>query len=203
MNNRKHTFDKFRKNQNESTLNEIRFALKILQNAEFKNITTLSKAVAKIINEIRSNQTDNKTSTSDISDVTLRRNNDYRYLLNIKLFNNATSSTEESISDYKLLESHCANIEKQNESLINKIQHLDSIYSNKNNFEISNSNNENYDAYYKDIEILLYMINKIMKEVHDIFVTETDGLHSPMGDLIIETIYLNRFKELNNEIKSR
>ena len=196
MNKRKYTFDEYRKSTQLLTLNKIRTSLKILKNAKFKNITSLAKSVASIINETESLKQDTNNITRPLSYITLLRNNEYNKLLLIKLNGEQVQSLSTSVSEYELLKIHCANLEVQNESLKRKIISIDA-----DSISLANYNSLDSEAILQqaiDIKLLIYIINQIMYEVKEIFLYKEDGLYSPMGNKIIDSLQINRYNELNN-----
>lgn len=130
---RSQTFDEYRRKQEAKRLELISEALKILSNAEYSNVTSFARDVARLVTEFESSRKTLQGGAvavpqKPMSHVTLLRNKTYRDLLErfLKIRKKTPDTTNLSISDDEALKFELASLRKKNQWLEQKILAIDS-----------------------------------------------------------------------------
>lgn len=130
---RSQTFDEYRRKHEAERLKLISEALKILSNAEYSNVTSFARDVAKLVTEFESSRNTSQGGAvavpqKPMSHVTLLRNKTYRDLLErfLKIRKKNPDTTNLCISDDEALKFEIASLRKKNQWLEQKILAIDS-----------------------------------------------------------------------------
>lgn len=193
-----------RKVENREAL--VRKALGLLTGANFETPNALAVSTAQIVSELERKQAKDDEELRPMSYTTLIRNNSkYKHILlaHFEGVNRAEKSDQEM--ELEELQLHCAYLEHENELLKNRL----STQSDKNPTETISGAQEGRSAS-QDIEMLINILDAIMEELIDAFVTvgpndideETPdpGLYGP-SKLVAEYDDLVRLQDLREELK--
>ena len=185
----------------------VRKALDLLAGANFETPNALAISTAQIVSELERRQAKDGEEPKPMSYTTLvRTNSKYKHIL-LAHFRGG-NRTERSDQEVELeeLRLHCAHIEHENELLKNRL----GTQTPKSSPTISSEAQEGRPSS-EDIEMLINILDAIMDELIDAFVTvgpndvdeETPdpGLYGP-SKMVAEYDDLVRLKELREELKN-
>ena len=185
----------------------VRKALDLLAGANFETPNALAISTAQIVSELERRQAKDGEEPKPMSYTTLvRTNSKYNHILLAHY--RGGNRTERSDQEIELeeLRLHCAHIEHENELLKNRLgtQTAKSSPTTSSEAQEGRSSSE-------DIEMLINILDAIMDELIDAFVTvgpndvdeETPdpGLYGP-SKMVAEYDDLVRLKELREELKN-
>ncbi|QWA30511.1 hypothetical protein [Pseudomonas sp. RC3H12] len=181
---RKDTFQEHRDSHKAARIAHIHSALKVLSRANYKNITSLARGVAKIVTEYELSRNlslpehNRESNLKPVSHVTLLRNSDYRKILEktIESEEVAALPTSISASDYEALKIRNAGLEGQVAQLKHTIINLDS-----GGLLVSGDSEQLKEEIVKlsgDIKFLIAFIDGMQSEAMDVFVIVKPGEES-------------------------
>ena len=205
-NKRKHTFDAFHTERVASREALVRTALGLL-GGRFETLSALAKNTARLVTELERKQAKDGEEPRPVSYTTLiRKGSKYKHILLAHFDGVGTEEQSDQESELEELRLHCVHLEHDNALLRNR---LASIGVNSQPETVSESRHE--PSRREDIEMLIDLIDGIMGETKDLFLTvgpsdidelhPDPGLYSAYDELIAEYDSLLRLRELRNEVK--
>jgi hypothetical protein len=210
MNNKKKGKNPFAPSQKRKVENRealVRKALDLLAGANFETPNGLAISTAQIVSELERKQAKDGEKLKPMSYTTLiRTKSKYKHIVlaHFKGANRAEKNDQEmELEEIKL---HCAHLEHENELLKHRLSSL----SSKNAVEADSEDQEGRSTS-DDIEMLINILDAIMNELIDAFVTigpndvneETPdpGLYGP-SEMVAEYDDLVRLNDLREGLKS-
>lgn len=178
---RNETFEGHREKRKAARISNIQSALKILSNANYENVTSLAKDVAKIVSEIELRnhlslpERQRPIDLKPVSHITLLRNEDYREILdrNFTPEDGVDAPVAISSTDYEALKIRNAGLEGQIAQLKLTIRNLDA-----GDVLVSGDSEElrkKISLLGEDLRFLISFIDNMQSEASDIFLTVRPG----------------------------
>lgn len=178
---RSDTFLEYREKHKAARVSRIHSALKVLSNANYDNVTSLAKGVARIVSEIELRNhlslpaQARSADFKPLSHITLLRNPDYRKILDDIFSSDFTVVTPVSInvSDFEALKIRNAGLIGQINQLKYTIRKLDAgdVLESGDSEELK----KEVGALSDDLKFLISFIDNMQSEASDIFLTVRPG----------------------------